>query len=190
MGYTLLFLVVLLVIAFVVIAVYNTMIGKKNAVDQAYGTIDVMLKKRYDLIPNLIAAVDRYMTHERDLLVEVTELRARAISGDIPDERRVELERDLGAALSRLVVSAENYPELRSSQNFLQLQGSLNEVEEQLSAARRAYNAAVTDYNNAVEMVPTNIAANMMGLRQRPLFTVSEAEREYVDVRTMFQDRR
>ncbi|HMO56597.1 MAG TPA: LemA family protein [Roseiflexaceae bacterium] len=166
---------------------YNSLIGKKNAVDQAFSSIDVMLKKRYDLIPNLIATVEQYMTHERDLLTELTQLRTRALSGDISPDARVTTENQLSGVLGRVMVAVENYPDLKASQNFLQLQGSLNEIEEQISAARRAYNAAVTDLNNAIEMAPTNIIAGMMNLQKRQLFVASEVERQNVDVRSLFR---
>lgn len=188
MNMTIIVLLIIVVIAVVVfVGMYNSLIGKRNMVDQAFASIDVMLKKRYDLIPNLVATVEKYMTHERGLLTELTELRSRAMSGDIPPDQRIEMENKLNTTLGRIMVSVENYPDLKSNQNFLQLQGSLNEVEEQLSAARRAYNAAVTDYNNAIQMIPTSIIAGMMNMQPRTLFEASEAERQNVDVRSLFQ---
>ncbi len=188
MGTTMILLLVVAIIAVVIfIGMYNSLIGKRNAVDQSFASIDVMLKKRYDLIPNLVATVEKYMTHERELLTELTELRTRAISGDIPPDQRVEMENKLNATLGRILVSVENYPDLKSNQNFLQLQAGLNEVEEQISAARRAYNAAVTDYNNAIQMIPTSIIAGMMNMQLRTLFEASAIERQNVDVRNLFQ---
>lgn len=190
MGGSLIFIlliVIVLVGAVIFLVLYNSLIGKRNQVDQAFASIDVMLKKRYDLIPNLIATVQTYMGHERALLTELTELRTRAMAGDITPEQRVATENQISGAIGRLMVSVENYPDLKSSQNFLQLQASLNETEEQISASRRAYNAAVTDYNNAVQMVPTNIIAGMIGMQPRTLFVAAEAERRNVDVQSMFQ---
>jgi LemA protein len=188
MGTMLFILIVLVVVGLVVvIGIYNGLIGKRNRVDQAFASIDVMLKKRYDLVPNLVATVERYMVHERELLTEVTELRTRAMSGDLSPEQRVAAENGFNAALGRLMVSVENYPDLKSNQNFLQLQGSLNEVEEQISAARRAYNAATTDFNNAIQMFPGNLMAGPMGLSRRELFEATTVERQNVDVRSMFQ---
>jgi LemA protein len=189
MGTLLTIVVVLAVVAVVCIAIFNGLIGRRNRVDQAYASIDVMLKKRYDLIPNLVATVERYMTHERELLSELTELRTRAISGDLPPAQRLATDSAINGALGRLIVSAESYPELKANQNFLQLQASLNEVEEQLSASRRAYNAAVTDYNSAIQMIPGSLFAGPMGLQQRPLFAAAEAERRNVDVGELFQRR-
>ncbi|RRR76364.1 MAG: LemA family protein [Candidatus Viridilinea halotolerans] len=171
----------------VVIGIYNGLVGKRNRVDQAFASIDVMLKKRYDLVPNLIATVERYMVHERELLTEITELRTRAIAGDLAPEQRVAAENGFNAAMGKLMVSVENYPDLKANTNFLQLQRSLNEVEEQISAARRAYNAATTEYNNAIQMFPGNLMAGPMGFMRRELFEASMAERQNVDVRSMFQ---
>jgi LemA protein len=179
--------ILLAVIVVVVIAIYNGLVGRRNRVDQSYASIDVMLKKRYDLIPNLVASVEQYMTHERELLTELTELRTRAVSGDLPPAQQVANENAINNALGRLIVSVENYPDLKANQNFLQLQASLNEVEEQLSASRRTYNAAVTDYNNAIQMVPGSLLAGPMGYTPRTLFEATAAERGNVNVRELFQ---
>lgn len=182
-----LILLIVLVLAAAVLVMYNGLIGKRNQVDQAASSVDVMLKKRFDLIPNLVATVDRYMAHERGLLTELTELRTRALQGDLSTTQRVELDNEIRSSLGRLMVSVEAYPDLKASQTFVQLQGALNEAEEQISAARRAYNAAVTSFNNAIQMAPSNILAGMMRLTPRPLFAATEVERRSVDVRGMFQ---
>ena len=127
------------------------------------------------------------MQHEHDLLTELTELRSRALEGDITPAQRVATEQQIGSALGRLMVAVENYPDLKASQNFLQLQASLNEIEEQISAARRAYNAAATNLNNAVQMFPGNLLAGLMSIQCRALFEASAAERQNVDVRNLFQ---
>jgi LemA protein len=165
---------------------YNTLVGKKNMADQAFATIDVMLKKRYDLIPNIVATVKQYMQHEKGTLTEITELRAKALSGSLSADQQVELNNKLDKTLGGIMVAVENYPQLKASENFNQLQRSLNEVEEQLSAARRAFNAAITDFNNAVEMFPTNIMAGMMGYARRRLFEAVESERGNVNVGQLF----
>ena len=164
-----------------VIFIYNALIRKKNQVANVFGTIDVMLKKRYDLLPNLVAAVKAYMTHERELLEEVTKMRARAVSERLSDDEQVELDNVLSKILGRLMVVVENYPDLKANENFMHLQRTMNELEEQISAARRAYNAVVTDYNNAVEMFPTNVAASMMGYKQKKWFEIPEEQRRQVD---------
>ena len=178
--------VAVVVVGLVVFAMYNTLVGKKNQVENAFATIDTLLKKRYDLIPNLVATVKQYMEHEAGTLTKITELRAKALSGSISSDDSVALNNQLGKMLGNIMVAVENYPDLKANQNFLQLQGTLNEIEEQLSAARRAFNASVTDFNNAVEMFPTNIMAGMMGYRRRQLFEASEAERETPDVKDLF----
>jgi LemA protein len=184
-------LMIVLVIAFicllVVISVYNNLTNKKNQVSNAFGTIDVQLKNRYDLIPNLVASVQQYTTHEKELLTKITELRAKALKQDITPEDRVSLDNQISTALSGLMVSVENYPDLKASQNFIDLQHSLNEVESQIAAARRAYNAAVTAYNNAIEMFPGNLMAGMMLLKSKQVFMATETERGNVNVNNLFQ---
>lgn len=177
-------LVILLFI--IAIGLYNSLIGKKNQVENAMGGIDVQLKKRHDLIPNLVATVQQYMEHERSLLEKITELRTRALSGSVPEGERLQIETALSGALRSLMVSVENYPNLKANENFLHLQASLNEIEEQISAARRTYNASVTDFNNAIEMFPSNIVAGMMGLSRRMVFEAEESERQTPDVGQLF----
>ena len=174
------------VIAVVFFLMYNTVIRRKNTVENTFAGMDTILKKRYDLIPNLVAAVKQYMGHESEVLTKITELRAKATSGDVSSDEAVELNNQLQSALGGLMVQVEAYPDLKASDNFDQLQRSLNEVEEQLSAARRAFNAAVTDFNNTVEMFPTNVVAVMMGQRRRKLFEIPERERENVNVSDLF----
>ncbi len=179
--------VILIVAALIFFGMYNSLISRRNQVDQAFASIDVMLKRRHDLIPNLIASVQGAMRHERELLTELTELRTRAISGDGSASDRVNTENRITDAIGRLNVAVENYPELRANENFLQLQAALNETEEQISAARRAYNASVTAYNTAIQSVPTNLIANMIGMEPRTLFSANAAERTNPDVARMLQ---
>ncbi len=175
------------VILLFAIFMYNSLVGKKNQVENVFGSIDALLKKRYDLVPNLVSTVKTYMEHERGTLTEITALRAKAISGNISDDEKIDLDNKLSKMLGGIMVAVENYPELKANENFMQLQGSLNEIEEQISAARRAYNATVTDYNNAVEMFPTNMMASMMSYRRKRVFEITDRERENVDVGAMFK---
>lgn len=170
----------------IIILLYNSLINKKNQVQNAFGGIDAILKKRYDLIPNLISAVKSYMKHETDVLTEITELRTKVVSGQLSDDEKVDLDNKISKSIGGIMVAVEDYPDLKASRNFLQLQAALNEVEEQISAARRAYNAAVTDYNNATEMFPTSFFASLMGYKIKTLFEISETERENVDVVNLF----
>ena len=175
------------VVIVLVVLLYNSLVSKKNQVINVFGTIDAMLKKRYDLLPKLITTVKTYMQHERALLEEITEMRAKAVSGRLSDDEKVDLDNKVTKALGGIMVAVENYPDLKANQNFLQLQGTMNEVEEQISAARRAYNAAVTDYNNAVEMFPTNMAASMMGYKLKKVFEISEEQRQDIDTDKLFK---
>ena len=178
------------VLMLIIVSVFNSLTNKKNQVINAFGSVDVQLKNRYDLIPNLVAAVQQYTTHERELLTKITDLRSKILKHDITAEDRVNLDNQITAALSGLMVSVENYPDLKANQNFIDLQRALNEVESQIAAARRAYNAAVTDYNNAIEMFPGNLLAGMMLLKTRTVFTVSETERENVSVKDLFNSQK
>jgi len=177
---------ILVVVVLVPVLLYNSLVGKKNQVSNVFASMDAMLKKRYDLIPNLVSTVKTYMQHEKGLLTEITEIRAKAVSGQLSDDERVELDNKMSKVLGGIMVAVENYPDLKANQNFLQLQAAMNEIEEQISAARRAYNAAVTSYNNALEMFPTNIVASMMNYKLRKLFEISEKERKNLDVGKLF----
>lgn len=179
-------IIIFVIVLLVPVLIYNSLIGKKNQVLNVFGTIDALLKKRYNLIPNLVATVKGYMQHERTLLAEVTEMRAKAISDRTCDDEKVELDNKVTKVLSRIMLAVENYPDLKASDNFMHLQRTLTELEEQISAARRAYNAAVTDYNNAVEMFPTNVVASIMNYKRRKFFEISGKERQVVDAGKSF----
>ena len=162
------------------IGMYNGLIGKKNQVANVYASLDAMLQKRYDLIPNLVSTVQGYMKHERELLLEIVQLRNAA---NTSARSRLQDEDKMSENLKQLFALAENYPQLKASQNFLHLQATLNEVEEQISAARRAFNASITDYNNAVEMFPSSVMAGMMGLQKKQWFEIADEQRQNVDIR-------
>jgi LemA protein len=168
------------------VATYNSLVTKRNQVDFSFSGIDVMLKKRHDLIPNLVAAVKQYMKHEADLLNNITALRSQAVNPQLSSNEKVAVENQLSQQLGKLQVAVEGYPELKSNQNFLQLQGALNEVEEQLSAARRAYNAAIFSYNNSVDTIPSSIIAGMTGHKSLAMFQAPEEARANVDVNQLF----
>ena len=184
MSYAVIGLLVFAFLAFVVL--FNSVVNTKNAAESAWSSIDVMLKKRHDLIPNLVASVKQYMQHEAGLLEKITTLRAASINTSASPQQRLEAEGQLSGALGQLRVAVENYPNLKANENFLQLQGSLNECEEQISAARRAYNASVVDYNNCMDMIPYSIVASMKGFQRKAFFEVPEAERANVDVKGLF----
>jgi len=178
---------IVVVLLIFVVLMFNTLIGKKNQVTNVFGSIDALLKKRYDLLPKLITAVKEYMKHERGLLEKITELRAKAVSGNLSNDQQVDLDNRISKLLGGIMVAVENYPQLKANENFMHLQRTINEVEEQISAARRAYNAAVTDYNNAVEMFPTNIMAGMMSYKTKKVFEIPEEQRRDIDTETLFK---
>ena len=179
-------LIILAVIVIALILMYNSLVSKKNQVENIFASLDAQLKKRYDLIPNLVATVSKYMEHEKSLFTEVTKLRSEANKPNISDEHKIALDAKVSSALGSIMVAVENYPELKANENVMHLQGSLNEVEEQISAARRAYNQAVTDYNNAIEMFPTNFMANAMNYTKKDVFEITQNERQNVNVKELF----
>lgn len=172
--------------ALVFILIYNGLIAKKNAVENSFGTMDALLKKRYDLIPNVVATVQQYMNYEKDTLTKITELRAKAISSGISTDEKTALSNQMTPLLKNILVSAENYPELKANSNFTDLQNTLKELEEQISSSRIAYNNSVTFYNNGIEMFPGSFVAGLMGLQRKPLFEIPTEERKNVSVKELF----
>ena len=179
-------LIVLIVIILALVLMYNSLVAKKNQVENIFASVDTVLKKRYDLIPNLVASVSKYMEHEKGLLEEVTKLRSDANKPNISDEQKIALDAKISTALGSIMIAVENYPDLKANENVMHLQRTLNEIEEQISAARRAYNQAVTDYNNALEQIPTNFMATAMAYKRKEVFEIVEAERKNVNVKELF----
>jgi LemA protein len=168
---------ILVFLLLLVIIIYNKLISRKNAVDNAFFSMDVMLKKRYDLIPQLVDTVKGYMVHEKELLASLTELRQKSTELKLSADEKVNLDNQVNDALQRIFISFENYPDLKASANFLKLQGAINETEEQLAAARRFYNAAVNDYHNAIEMFPSSLVASWMNLKHKTYFNIPETDK-------------
>jgi LemA protein len=160
-----------------VLSTYNRLVRERNGCDNAFSTIDVQLKMRCDLIPKLVDAVRGYMTHERGVLETLTELRSRATAPGVAPAERIALDAQMAGLLQGVFARVEAYPQLKSSDTVLMLQRSLNEVEAQIAAARRAYNAAVTLYNTSIETVPSNLVAGPFGFGRRPLFEAAGADR-------------
>ena len=165
-------LIIIIIIAVLVIAVvggYNSLVSLRNQVQNAWAQIDVQLKRRHDLIPNLIEAVKGYMQFERDTLTQVVEARAHAISA--PDQAsRVQAENQLTLGLGRLLAVMENYPQLKADQNVLRLQEELTTTENQIAFSRQAYNDSVMQLNTRIESFPTNLIANNFGFKQADYF--------------------
>lgn len=166
--------------------IYNSLIGKKNEVENAMGGLDAQLKQRYDLIPNLVSSVKNYMQHEASVLEKIVELRAQGLKKNIRPGEKEELNKEISKSLNGLMVQVEQYPELKASANFQELQRTLFSVEENIAASRRFFNAAVTDYNNAIEMFPSNVVARLMSLKRREVFNIPDYERKSVSVQNLF----
>lgn len=173
-------------LTFLIIGIYNGLVRKRNEVENAFGGMDVQLKKRYDLIPNLVATVKQYANHEKELMEKVTKLRSKASDGNLSADEKVALDNQISAGMKGLMVAVEGYPDLKANENFLNLQRALNEVESQISAARRTYNAVITDYNNGIQTFPASIIASMMHLKRKVVFVIPETERQNVNVKNLF----
>ncbi len=169
--------IVVLAVGFFVGA-YNSLVGLRNRVKNAWSQIDVQLKRRHDLIPNLVETAKGYMSHERETLTAITEARSRAMGAGTVAEKGV-AESQLTQALSRFLVSVENYPDLKANQNFLSLQEELTSTENKIAFARQSYTDAVNFYNNKIEMFPSNVVAGMFNFRPETFFEIEEpAQRE------------
>lgn len=178
---------ILAVIILWIIAVYNKLIRSKNRVDESYSDIDVQLKRRYDLIPNLMETVKGYMTHEKETLVKLTEARSAAMN--VHDNKnatiaeREQAENALSGTLKSLFALSENYPDLKASQNFLQLQDELSDTENKIQAARRFYNGNVRDFNTLIQVFPTNMIAGMLKFVKYEFFQANEGEKQNVQIK-------
>lgn len=182
----LIILIVLALFFMMIFYFYNKMINLRNRADEAESGIDVQLKKRFDLIPNLVSTVKEYMKHEQETLTKLTELRSQSQKGNLSHSELVDLSNKAGEMLKSIMVSVENYPDLKANSNMELLQRSLNEVEEQIAASRRAYNIAVRELNNGVDMIPTNIFASMLNIKRREFIEIQEQERDNVNVSELF----
>jgi LemA protein len=160
-------LVAIALLLLVTALVFNLLVQRRNAVENAFGAVDVYLAMRYDLIPQVAELVRSYAGHERERLTEISALRGQAEAPTLDSDGRVRVANKVGECLQGLVARLEALPELRASEHFERLQRSLVEVEERLSASRRAFNASVTDFNNAVEQFPLNLIAQAFGFRRR-----------------------
>ena len=171
--------IVLFVILFTVLGMYNGLVKARNRVKQSASGIDVYLNQRFDLIPNLVECVKAYSKHESEIFEEVAELRESYKSQKVVDFEKAE---EINNGLNQILAIAENYPDLKASEQYLNLQKSLVKIESQLQAARRIYNNDVTKYNTKIETVPTNLIAVMFGFKQESLFEIEEYKRENIDI--------
>ncbi len=174
--YPIIIIIILLLLLFIYL--YNRLVRQRNVVKEAWSGIDVQLKRRYDLIPNVVNAVKGYAAYEKKLLEEITSQRTKTMQLNSPGEKAGP-ESELSGMLKNLFAVVENYPDLKANQNFLNLQQQLTEVEDQIQYARRYYNGAVRDYNITVESFPSNIAASLFNFKKAEFFEISLAtERE------------
>ena len=169
--------------------IYVSVIQKKNKVFEAFSSINVQLKKRYDLIPNILTIANKFMEHEKSLMEEVTALRNKAIA--LPNDmgsidKKLALDAEIKSKMGQIMVAVENYPQLKSDQTMITAMQTYNEVEEHIAAARRFYNSAVLELNNAVEIFPSSVFAGMLGIRSKEFFQVEEAETKPVNAADFF----
>lgn len=181
------FIILLVVIGVLFYSLYSGIIRKKNKALEAFSGIDVQLKKRADLIPNILTLAKKFMEHEKNLLMEITELRTSVQKlSDAKDpssvKKRLEIENQLSSKMGSFFVAVENYPQLKSDASIVQAQKTYNEVEEHISAARRFYNSAVTVLNNAVQIFPGNLVAGMLGIQAMTFFEADPADKKPVMV--------
>jgi LemA protein len=172
---------ILLVILVSPLIVYNGIVRLKNQVKNSWSTIDVMLKRRADLIPNLVSAVKGYLKHEKNVLEEVTKARVAILHSTGNIGQSAAAENFLESALSRLFMVSENYPKLKSSDNFLSLQNELARTEDEISSARRIYNNNVREYNTKIDMIPYNIIALVFNFKKSDYFKASVKDKENVE---------
>jgi LemA protein len=165
------------------VATYNSLIKNKNQVEEGFSTMDVQMKKRSDLVPNLVATVKGYAKHENDTLEKVIAARSKYMSADSP-EAKMEAQNQITGALGRLFALSESYPELKANTNFMSLQTDLNGLEKDIANARQYYNGCVKIYNNLVQMFPSNIVARHYKgeFQKQPMFQIAEADRANVKV--------
>lgn len=172
--------IILLLIFVWFISAYNKLVKSRLKVKEAYSTMDVFLKKRFDLIPNIVESVKGYAKHEDETLTKIVELRAKMGSST---ESRVDLEKEMSSAVSRLLMVAENYPELKADGQFLNLQKQLKEIEEDIEKSRRYYNGTVKSLNTLINVIPTNIVASIFNIKEEPFFELeNKEERENIKI--------
>lgn len=171
----LVFIVIIGILIAVFVSIYNSLIRLRNMSEQSWSDIDVQLKRRYDLVPNLVETVRGYASHERETFEKVVQARNAAMQASSPADK-AQAENALQSTLRSLFALAESYPELKANQNFIELQKELSNIEEQIQLSRRYYNAVVRDLNTKIETVPSNVVANMFGFTKKEYFELESAE--------------
>ncbi len=178
-------IIIVAAVLLILIGLFNSIIRSRNRVDEAWSDINVQLKRRYDLIPNLVETVKGYTQHETEVFKNVSDARATAMSAGSMDDK-LKSENALSGALKSLFAISEAYPELKANQNFLQMQGDLTDTEDKIQAARRFYNGTVRDFNTKLQVFPTNMFAAMLGFHKREFFGIDESGPEAQPVKVQF----
>jgi LemA protein len=173
-------LVIVVILLLFLIGLYNRLVGLRNRRESAFANIDVQLRQRYDLVPQLVATVKGYATHEREVLEKITESRSKAMNATSIDDK-IAAENQFSSVLAGLKVSLEAYPDLKANQNFLQLQTELADIENKLAATRRFFNSTTMELNTAIQSFPSNIIANMFGFHREPMFEIPKEQRVAVE---------
>lgn len=173
-------LVVVVLLALWLVGQYNNLVRMRNNRENAFANIDVQLRQRYDLIPQLVATVKGYATHEKELLQRVTEARTAAMGATNINDK-IAADNQLTGALTGLKLQLEAYPDLKANQNFMQLQTEIADIENKLAATRRFFNSATRELNNAVQVFPSNIIAQMFGFHKEVMFEIPQTDREAMD---------
>lgn len=174
-------LVVAVIIVIYTIAAYNRGVSLRNYVNEAFSTMDVYLKKRWDLIPNLVETVKGYAAHEQNIFLKVTELRSKNYSA-MSTEEKIHANKELNAAIGSILAVAENYPNLKANETYTQLMNQLNELETDIANSRKYYNGTVREINTFLEVFPTNIIGNIFGIKKEKMFEIVNNERENIKV--------
>ena len=170
--------IIIAIILIIILKLYNDLVRAKNKVKQAESGIDVYLNQRFDLIPNLVECVKAYSKHEQSIFTEIANLRSTYMK----QQKDIKSAENLNNKLNQLIAVAENYPELKASEQYLNLQRNLTKLESQLQAARRIYNAEVTNYNDKIVTVPSNIIAQLFGFKEAKLFEIEEYKKENINI--------
>ena len=177
---TIIIIVVVVVLIIAVIGIYNNLVKLRNNRENAFADIDVQLKQRYDLVPQLVATVKGYAEHEKGLLESITAARSAAMSATSIDDK-IKADQQMTSSLAGLKVQVEAYPDLKANQNFMQLQGELADIENKLAAVRRFFNSATRELNNAVQTFPSNIFAGMFGFHKEAMYEIEASQRAAVE---------
>ena len=172
-------LIIVAIILITILVLYNNLVKARNKVKQAESGIDVYLNQRFDLIPNLVECVKGYSKHEQSIFTEIANLR----SAYMKQPSDIKSAENLNNKMNQLIAVAENYPELKASEQYLNLQRTLTKLESQLQAARRIYNAEVTNYNDKIDVVPSNIIASLFGFKHAQLFEIEEYKKENINIK-------